>query len=653
MKIGPKKWDTATGEAYPTQTTELAISQGQFCQLCEAWRGSLGREPTVEMYVEHTIEVLRAIRRVLRSDGVCFWNIGSSYAGSGTPGGDFRDGKGGDDYLRPYNRQGNNLKPLDDALIPQRVALAAQADGWWCRSMIVLAKKNPMPESVGSWRWERCRVKVKAQPKAQRQSYALNLETAYNRDQSGGIDKAERAQYQDCPGCARCSPHGGYVLRKGSWRPTESHEYLLMLTKSGTYYSSGEDVREVSTERASGNIQRKIDTDGRLNTHLGFSIPYEPTGTGRNLRSVWEITTEPFGLELCRACKRIYEPRLWAQLPRDGQAVLCRCGLPSSELIVNGGVTSGAESYQILDSVCSICHKPFLNRDYVMYQQIFRSPTPNAATFIPLYDTPLQGIPISPSANSSSPSAEFFRECLAMEQRLPISVTLEAAEGMLSLFSMVSLSQNGPPAPSAMDNDTLTVADCKTLSGAIFGRLALVGPPVLCIDCVTTGGALEFSGEIHSNILSHFATFAKALPAKCILIGTAPKVCGKCGAPWARILEHHRPADYNPNEVDERQHGNALSLAKGSFKPSTNRPLSKIFDTSIKSTIETLGWLPTCACGPDAGTKPSIVLDCFCGSGTTLVAARELSRNAIGIDISEDYLALARHRLERTNPGLG
>ena len=39
------------------------------------------------------------------------------------------------------------LKPKDLCLIPHRVMLAAQADGWWVRSDIIWAKPNPMPES--------------------------------------------------------------------------------------------------------------------------------------------------------------------------------------------------------------------------------------------------------------------------------------------------------------------------------------------------------------------------------------------------------------------------------------------------------------------------------------------------------------------------
>jgi DNA modification methylase len=42
------------------------------------------------------------------------------------------------------------------------------------------------------------------------------------------------------------------------------------------------------------------------------------------------------------------------------------------------------------------------------------------------------------------------------------------------------------------------------------------------------------------------------------------------------------------------------------------------------------------------------ILDPFVGSGTTSVAARELGRNSLGIEIKEDYCGMARQELKRT-----
>ncbi len=48
----------------------------------------------------------------------------------------------------------------------------------------------------------------------------------------------------------------------------------------------------------------------------------------------------------------------------------------------------------------------------------------------------------------------------------------------------------------------------------------------------------------------------------------------------------------------------------------------------------------------------SLVLDPFCGSGTTCVAAKILGRRYIGIDISEEYCEIARMRLKAVDTGV-
>jgi len=49
-------------------------------------------------------------------------------------------------------------------------------------------------------------------------------------------------------------------------------------------------------------------------------------------------------------------------------------------------------------------------------------------------------------------------------------------------------------------------------------------------------------------------------------------------------------------------------------------------------------------------TQPNdIVLDCFCGSGTTCVAAKETGRRYIGMEIDKEYWKIANDRLNGIN----
>ncbi len=313
------------------------------CARCGAWRGAYGLEPTVEMYVTHTIEVLRAVRRVLKYTGVVWWNLGDSYAGSG---GSHNENHANPGMSNSWERQGvphygnlnmperylpsPALKPLDMCLIPERVALAAQADGWWVRSHPTWIKKNPMPESLSGWTWQRCRIKTKDGIQ----------HSGGTRGAANGIFEASLhtegryAEWADCPGCPKCAPHNGLVLRKGSWRPTSSTEVILMLTKTADYYGDGEDVREslspmtlADKRNATGrHTYRDSKWDGE-DKPSWYRAKTFVNPAGRNLRDVWTMPSQPFGLEMCAACKRVYEPRQFQRLREtDGKRKVCGCG---------------------------------------------------------------------------------------------------------------------------------------------------------------------------------------------------------------------------------------------------------------------------------------------------------------------------------------
>ena len=140
------------------------VGRSAFCA-CGAWLGSLGLEPTPELYIEHLVEVFREVKRVLADSGVCWINLGDSYAGSGNGAHDYRERATSkspslkNQHARPLQRVGPQehtegagrvvgYKPKDLMLMPFRVAMALQASGWYVRSCIPWAKGSAMPESV-------------------------------------------------------------------------------------------------------------------------------------------------------------------------------------------------------------------------------------------------------------------------------------------------------------------------------------------------------------------------------------------------------------------------------------------------------------------------------------------------------------------------
>jgi DNA modification methylase len=119
--------------------------------------GQIGLEPTLAEYIAAMVDVFREVRRVLRDDGTVFLNVGDSYhtdspvrtksaeAFSETWDKSQTASRGG---LRKSAAKSGSLKNKDLMLVPARLAIALQEDGWYVRSDIIWHKPNPMPESV-------------------------------------------------------------------------------------------------------------------------------------------------------------------------------------------------------------------------------------------------------------------------------------------------------------------------------------------------------------------------------------------------------------------------------------------------------------------------------------------------------------------------
>jgi DNA modification methylase len=133
-----------------------------FCPKCNAWKGELGSEPTVAMYIDHLTQIFSEVKRVLRSDGCLFLNIADKYGGSGNGswnapieirGKQYRKTcNTNQEYLAPPLPHNNNAKSL--LLMPERLAIAMTDSGWILRNVLIWQKNNSMPESVKD-RWSR------------------------------------------------------------------------------------------------------------------------------------------------------------------------------------------------------------------------------------------------------------------------------------------------------------------------------------------------------------------------------------------------------------------------------------------------------------------------------------------------------------------
>jgi DNA modification methylase len=107
---------------------------------------------------------------------------------------------------------------------------------------------------------------------------------------------------------------------------------------------------------------------------------------------------------------------------------------------------------------------------------------------------------------------------------------------------------------------------------------------------------------------AHHATFPLTLTRRAILAGSPEAHCTRCRAPWQRRL------------------------------------LRPIGGTAVRGALGS-------ACECQAASEPAVVLDPFFGAGTTAVAAEQLGRDWLGIELNLDFAELAQQRIQDTRAG--
>ena len=253
----------------------------------------LGMEARPCEYVAALVAVFREVWRVLADNGTAWLNLGDSYPASG---------KGGNPYDSPHKMQMSNrgslidghrgaydgYKPKDLMMIPARVALALQADGWYLRSDIIWHKPNPMPESV-----------TDRPTKAHEYLFLLSKQERYYYDADAIKEPASEAMLQQME-----QGYNGLGLKDyeaaGVQNPSTVKARIIAGARHRTSHMIG-------TPRNDGDRWRTV--DGGV----------APRGLDRNKRSVWTIPTMPYaGAHFATMPEKLVEPCIFAGCPLGG-----------------------------------------------------------------------------------------------------------------------------------------------------------------------------------------------------------------------------------------------------------------------------------------------------------------------------------------------
>ena len=215
------------------------------CIRCGAKRidAQLGLEPTPEEFVNNLVEVFREVKRVLRDDGTVWLNLGDSYAGS--------NGSRGITENTPSVKSG-------DTLLSERIKgrnFTEHKDG----GMPIIS-----PKSIGLKHKDLVGIPWRVALALQSDGWYLRSDIIWHKP----------------------NPMPEPVKD----RPTKSHEYIFLITKSAKYYYDAEAIKEKGSGRIPGN---KVPQKGA--GMVGFEIrdglleAQQKPQDSRNKRSVWKI----------------------------------------------------------------------------------------------------------------------------------------------------------------------------------------------------------------------------------------------------------------------------------------------------------------------------------------------------------------------------
>jgi len=283
---------TVLKEQFAPESVQCCVTSPPYWGLrdygCE---GQLGLEKTPEEYVAKMVAVFREVRRVLKADGTLWLNLGDSYAGSGK-------GRNGDGH----HSQGTQWR---------QAANRGAVSG-------VIRNNQETPD-------------LKAKDLVGipwRVAFALQADGWYLRSDIIW---------------AKPNPMPESVTD----RPTKSHEYIFLLSKSARYYYNSEAIKEPAecgrlrgsgpmVKPGTGRNDAKMNGDYRTRpsaakgSFSGKTEAMAATGQNafravtdrRNKRTVWTVATQPYaGAHFATFPPKLIEPCILAGCPPGGRVL--------------------------------------------------------------------------------------------------------------------------------------------------------------------------------------------------------------------------------------------------------------------------------------------------------------------------------------------
>jgi site-specific DNA-methyltransferase (cytosine-N4-specific) len=274
----------------------------------------IGLERTPEEYVARLVEVMREIRRTLRANGTLWLVIGDTYWNQSPvrsssrgawetkyTGGKISEGK------RRSTAGHKTLKVKDLIMVPARVALALQADGWWLRAEIVWHKSPTcMPEAVMN-RPTRAHETILMLSRSARYFYNVDAVT-------------EPTTYREHPRHVRgpvaspvpgAHPHTG--LRRQVWSPTRRLRSVWAISPQPF---AGAHRATFPEEIPSRCI--------RLSTRPGDLVIDPFAGSGTTLQVAKDLDRDFLGIELNEGYRQVIEARTLPAIARAHQREMFR-----------------------------------------------------------------------------------------------------------------------------------------------------------------------------------------------------------------------------------------------------------------------------------------------------------------------------------------